>query len=102
MHHPPGSHLNKELENVLTEIQIRKNVKVFFAHLHCSEIKGNSVSLQAMDPDKCIGECPCITYYDTADGDIFKAYYHCPLPKDMPEFFGVSCYRVVEQIEFAI
>jgi len=74
----------------------------FYGHRHISLVEGCDISLQAMDPDKAIGESPCITYYDTDTKEIRKAYYFSPVPTDLYGHFGVSCYKTEQDIEFAI
>lgn len=96
MHHPLNS---KRLERWRNN---HENVRIFYGHEHRSYRKDNIISLQAMDPDKAIGENPCITYYDTETDRLRKAYYFCPIPRDVYDYFGISCYRPEEQIKFAI
>ena len=60
----------------------------------------NTISLQAMDPDKAIGECPCITYFDTKNKELKQEYYFSPVPKDFYENMGVSCYDTIKHIDF--
>lgn len=102
MHHPLETHDNKTKEKLLKWRESHKDTIVFYGHLHISFKDENSVSLGAMDPDKSIGECPCITYYDTNTKEIKKSYYSCSVPKDFPQYFGISCFETIEQIKFAI
>lgn len=98
MHHPlPYS--DKRMEKWCSE---HPDAAVFFGHLHKSFQEGNLVSLQAMDPDKAIGECPCITFYDTDTKALRKSYYFCPVPQDIFSYFGISCYDIKRDTEFAI
>ena len=96
MHHPvDGNRLQSWCDT-------HSSARVFYGHKHLSYRKNNVISLQAMDPDKAIGENPCITYYDTDTDEVRKAYYFCPVPTDVYEYFGISCYKAEEQIRFAI
>ena len=96
MHHPvDGNRLQSWCDT-------HSSARVFYGHEHLSYRKNNVISLQAMDPDKAIGENPCITYYDTDTDEVRKAYYFCPVPTDVYEYFGISCYKAEEQIRFAI
>lgn len=97
--HHPLPYSDKRIEEWCIK---HPDATVFFGHLHKSFQKGNLVSLQAMDPDKAIGECPCITYYDTDTKALRKAYYFCPVPQDVFLYFGVSCYDTQRDIEFAM
>ena len=99
MHHPPFAHPNRE-ERV-KYFKEMTDKKLFFAHVHKYYIEGNTVSLQALDPDKAIGECPALTYYDTESGEISRTEYPCPVPKDIFPYFGITCYRPEEHIAFA-
>ncbi|MBR6740993.1 MAG: metallophosphoesterase family protein [Clostridia bacterium] len=94
MHHPPRSLAAWRLTH--------PDTAVFYGHLHRSEISGKDISLQALDPDKAIGECPCISYYNTESGVTEKAYFNCPVPDDMYPCFGISCYDPIAQTEFAV
>lgn len=102
LHHPMHSLSNSSREKFLKWRENHKNTSVFYGHLHESVIDGASISLQAMDPDKAIGESPCITYYNTETKEIRKAYYFSPVPKDFYNNFGISCYDTIGHIEFAI
>lgn len=102
MHHPIAALSEKSRENMLKWRESHKNTVLFYGHNHKSEINADSVSLQSMDPDKAIGENPCVTYYDTDTKELRKAYYFCPVPDDLNQHFGISCYRVAEDIELAV
>lgn len=102
MHHPIRSLSSFTREKMETWRKKHIHTKLFYGHCHKWEESENSVSLQAMDPDKAIGESPCIVYYDTETKKCRKAYYFCPVPLDMYKYFGVSCYRVESDIRFAV
>ncbi len=93
MHHP--------LKFNRDDVGLCSDAMLFFGHRHVSEKNGNNVSLQALDPDKAIGEPPCITYYDTQTREIEKAYYYAPIPHDFMDSLGISCYRPTDDIRFA-
>ena len=101
MHHPIYSHHKETAQKLEEWRETHPDAKLFFGHLHRSFAEGNSVSLQAMDPDKAVGENPCITYYDTETEEIRKAYFFCPVPTDLYDYFGISCYDALEQIAYA-
>lgn len=102
MHHPIDALEDVSRENMLDWKSKHCNTMLFYGHNHKSERDANSISLQAMDPDKSIGESPCITYCDTDSGELRKAYYFCPVPTDLYGYFGISCYKIRDDIEFAI
>ena len=102
MHHPYESLSGEIGERFCIWRKSHPFVKVFYGHLHESYIKGNDISLQAADPDKAIGENPCITYYDTETEELRKAYYFCPVPNDFYKYIGISCYNPLEDIKYAI
>ncbi len=102
MHHPPENHDEESYKKLLKWRETHKNTMLFYGHLHSSASDANSIGLQAMDPDKAIGENPCITYYDTDTKELSKSYYFSPVPTDMYNYFGISCYNPIKQIEFAI
>ncbi len=101
MHQPIYSH-NKETVQRLTKWrEAHPETKLFYGHLHYSFSEKNAVSLQAMDPDKAIGENPCITYYDTKTDEIRKSYFFCPVPADIYDYFGISCYDALTHLAYA-
>lgn len=102
MHHPIMSHNEQTISKLWEWREKHNNVMLFYGHLHRSCESENEISLQAMDPDKSIGESPCITYYDTETKQLRKVYFFAPVPTDIYENFGISCYRTIEQIHFAI
>ena len=102
MHIPVTSH-NKQTNLKLSQWRkTHDKVMIFHGHLHRSDVSENTVSLQAMDPDKSIGENPCILYYDLESRQLRKAYYFAPVPTDIYDSLGISCYRPTEQINYAI
>lgn len=102
MHHPLDSHSGESHELLRQWRSGHENTMFFYGHQHVSKFTSNSVSLQAMDPDKAIGENPCITYYDTETKELKKSYFFCAVPTDLYGHLGVSCYRVAEHMKFAI
>lgn len=102
MHHPTEEHIDGAKEKLEAWRESHKDAMLFYGHLHLSFTDGNDVSLQAMDPDKAIGENPCITYFDTDTKEIRKAYYFSPVPTDLYKHFGISCFDEERDIEFAI
>ena len=101
MHHPFADIKEPSRTAMLEWRESHKDTMLFYGHLHRSVTEGRSVSLQAMDPDKAIGENPCITYYDTQTGQLRKIYYFCPVPTDIYNYFGISCYDCIAQLNFA-
>ena len=102
LHHPIGCLYEPSRERMQRWRDSHPAVKLFFGHEHVSSIDGNDVSLQALDPDKAIGECPCLTYFETGTGTMEKSFFPCPLPDDLADCFGVSCYHPRDDIRFAI
>ena len=74
---------------------------VFYAHLHKSLHSGNDIALQAADPDKAIGECPCMSFYDTQTGALTKKYYECPVPSDFADHVGFSVFSPLDDLAYA-
>lgn len=102
MHHPITAFSEPDYKKMQSWRERHKNTFLFYGHLHKTNIDENNVSLQAMDPDKAIGECPCITYYNTDTKELHPTYYFSPVPKDFKEHFGVSCYTPIDHINFCI
>lgn len=101
-HHSANVYSEETRKQLAQWRESHKNTMSFYGHRHISKVDGCDVSLQAMDPDKAIGESPCITYYDTETKEIRKAYYFSPVPTDLNGYFGISCYKAERDIEFAI
>ena len=101
MHHPIGALRGESREKMLAWREKHSNTVLFYAHLHKSSRVGNDICLQAMDPDKAIGESACITYYDTDTDTLTPSYFFCPMPVDMHGYLGISCYRPEEDIALA-
>lgn len=102
MHHPLSEHNKQDREKLLSWREKHANVLLFYGHLHYSSVSNNQVSLQALDPDKAIGECPCLTYYNTQTKDFTKSHFSAPLPSDLPFNLGLSVYDAKRDVEFAI
>ncbi len=102
MHHPVEGLAQEQKEKMVHWRNAHPNVVLFYGHKHVSEQKGNDISLQALDPDKAIGECPCITFYDTETKEISKVHFDCPMPADFYQCLGISCYKVLEHLQYAI
>lgn len=102
MHHPLKNHDDESYNKLLNWRETHKKTMLFYGHLYSSLKDENSVNLQSMDPDKAIGENPCIIYYDTNTKETRQAYYFSPVPTDIYNYFGISCYNPIRQIEFAI
>ena len=100
MHHPIKSLSSESCEKMSAWRKHHKDTMLFYGHLHETKIENNSISLQAMDPDKAIGECPCITYYCTDTKQLHQEYYSSPVPKNFNKYFGVSCYDTIGHINF--
>lgn len=102
MHHPADALIGDSRTKFENWRSSHPHTGLFFAHLHKSFKDGADISLQALDPDKAIGENPCITYYDTDDDALKNSYYFSPVPVDLYGYFGISCYTPSDQIRFAI
>ena len=101
MHHP-YIQLKEPWRNEFSEWRkLHKEIKVFSAHLHRFSVNGNDISLSALDPDKAIGECPSILYYETDTGKIERNCFSCPMPGDFFDKSGISCYKTLEHLKFS-
>ena len=101
MHHPPKAHNKAGADGLLEWRKTHPKTMLFYGHLHLYKQEDRSISLPAMDPDKSIGEAPCIVYYDTVTEEMSKSHYSVSVPENLSESFGISCYKPTEQIRFA-
>jgi len=102
MHHPPKSLRGESGERLAAWRRAHADTLLFYGHKHLFAREDNDICLQAMDPDKSIGESACITYYDTDTDTLTPSYFFCPVPVDMHGYLGISCYRPEGDIELAI
>lgn len=102
MHHPIVELQKNSRIKLLEWRKSHPDIPLFYGHLHKSQIDGNDYSLGALDPDKSIGETPCLTFFDANTKSIDKEYYPAPMPSDFLDFLGISVFRLKEDFEFAI
>jgi len=102
MHHPIALFSQPYQDQLLHWQEQHKKTMLFYGHRHESKVDGTTVSLQALDPDKAIGECPCLTYYDTDTKQLRKTHYISPVPDDFYDYFGICCYDPLKHIDFCI
>lgn len=101
-HHPPscmngesGEYMNKWLEE-------NEYLAYVYAHMHIFEQTGKIYSVQALDPDKAIGEPPCVTYLTFGDKiEVEFEHFPCDKPENVGEYLGLSCFNPVLDIPFA-
>ena len=101
MHHPISS-LFEPWRSKMTDWRSKHpDVMLFYAHLHKWAIDEKTVSLPSLDPDKAIGECPSVLYFDTETKAFEKSYFFRPMPVGFFDRCGISCYRPLEDIEYS-
>lgn len=98
MHHPPKDMDCKEL----IESKIPSIKALVYGHLHETAVNGNLYSVQALDPDKAIGEPPCVTYMVIEDGKIDLQFDYFPFKpfEEIEKYIGLSCFDL-DAIKFA-
>ncbi len=66
--------------------------------------KSRVVGLRALDPDKSIGDYPCITYFDTENDNFIEKIFSTSkeVLQDVSSFFGISCADNERELSFAI
>ena len=64
------------------------------------------LGLRPLDPDKALGDFPCINYLDISDEDVSVTEVLFPLPKgyleDVGRYFGLSCVDNEKDVTYAI
>jgi len=101
MHHQAFVLKSGHRERMEDWMNTHPEVTVFLGHKHITKDMGNLHWLQASDPDKAIGEPPCIAVYDTESKTIEKLHYPFSMPQDVYDYFGISCYDPMKQIDFS-
>lgn len=105
MHHPYWDGMTPESMEIIKSFQVSGNYRALVhGHIHYFERKGNVYSIQALDPDKSIGEPPCVTYFVIEDEEIHTEFDYFPskMPENMDEFLGLSCFIPEIDIPVAI
>lgn len=108
MHHYPESLESGSRAYLLTVASTHK-LTMIHGHKHKSEdyIFGKSrvVGLSAVDPDKAIGNYPCITYLDVSDQMVKVEKIALTIPqayiRDFADYLGLSCVDNHKDINFA-
>ena len=104
MHHPPFWAMKPGSERILGDFQQNGKYKALIhGHMHYYEKKSAIYSIQALDPDKAIGEPPCVTYF-TVDGDEINTdydYFDVSMPEGIDNFLGLSCFEPEIDIPYA-
>lgn len=101
LHHPAESLEEQSKKEFLAWRAAHPNTRVFHGHLHKSGMNGTTCSLQALDPDKAIGENPGFLYYDTETGVCEKQSFFCPIPTDLLDYVGIVCHDVLEDLKYS-
>lgn len=94
----------KRLENILTEREL------IYIHAHSHKWfdykvnKSRIIGLRALDPDKSIGDYPCITYFDTETNEFIEKVF---IEKketliELSKYLGFSLVKNKEDLAFAI
>ncbi len=101
MHHPIDDLPEPAKSKMSLWRENHPDILLFCAHRHVSEIDGNTIYLQSLDPDKAIGTHPCVVDFDTETKICGNALYYCPAPKDIFDYIGISCFYPIEDTKYA-
>ena len=102
MHHPPQKLREGHRERMQAWLAAHPGTALFCGHEHAALDEGNLHILRAADPDKARGGLPCVTVYDTGTRQLSRRCWPCPMPQELPRYFGISCYHPAEDIPFAV
>jgi len=107
LHHSfPG--LCEESRNFLTKLAYEREVLIIHAHSHkwldYTLGKSRVVCIRALDPDKSIGNFPCITYFNAENNSFEEKLFSVSkdIMYDVKKFFGISCVDNERDVEFAL
>ena len=101
LHHPIEALPEPARSRLSAFVEAHPETPVFVGHAHIEKREGNVFYLNAADPDKAIGEEPCIYEYDTDTGALSKTHFPCPIPEDLSAFIGISAFRPIEDLAYA-
>lgn len=105
MHHPYWCLKQQDAEMMQKFLDKGLFKALFCGHLHISETRGNVYLVQALDPDKAIGEPACVTYITVDDdGTITTEFDHfeAEMPEELDRYLGLSCFDPWTDIPYAI
>ena len=101
LHHPISA-LAEPARSVLSAFAAaHPALPILVGHAHIDKREGNILYLNAADPDKAIGEEPCIYYYDTEEKSLSKTHFPCPIPEDLKNYIGISAFRPLPDLLYA-
>ena len=107
LHHSiPG--LYDDSRQFLTSLANEKEITIIHAHSHkwldYTLGKSRVVCIRALDPDKSIGNFPCITYYDTDSKQFEERVFTVSneVMYDARKLFGISCVDNHRDVEYAL
>lgn len=108
LHHYVRS-LHKDSREFFEDLLARKRLTVFHGHAHyyIEDTVGKSrvYGLRALDPDKSIGNYPCITYAEVTNESITleeKLFDVGNSAFDVKKYFGISCVNNEKDVSYAI
>jgi len=103
MHRPQNDLVSESAEFFDKCCKENKPLAIVCGHLHFFKKIENNYLIQALDPDKAIGEPPCVTYMliDGKDISFEFDYFPFSLPTDIKDYLGLSCFNWFEDIPFA-
>lgn len=106
LHHSPGG-LCEESCELLTKLANKKEITIIHAHSHkwldYTLGKSRVICIRALDPDKSIGDFPCITYYDTERKELEERCFTVSDQTVMhaKKYFGISCTDNLKDVGYA-
>ncbi len=101
LHHPIESLKSPAKEHLLAFRFLHPEIPIFVGHMHMDKREGNTFFLNAADPDKAIGEMPCIYYFDTETLSLSKTYFVCEMPSDFSAYLGISAFHALDDLAYA-
>ena len=109
LHHYVNS-LHKESREFFETLLARTSLTVIHGHAHkkmdYTVGKSRVFGLRALDPDKSIGDYPCVTYAHITDEEIVfeeKCFdIDRQILRDIRNYFGISCVDNERDIKYAI
>jgi sugar phosphate isomerase/epimerase/predicted phosphodiesterase len=101
LHHPIDSLKEPCRARLRAFREQNPEIPIFVGHAHIDKREERTFYLNAADPDKAIGEEPCIYYYDTETATLSKTHYPCKMPADFTSYVGISAFRPLADLAYA-
>ena len=100
--------LNEESRIYITELADKHKLTIMHGHSHKKQDyflgKSRIIGIRALDPDKSIGDFPCVTYFDAENNGLEEKLFSVPADavRKISKKFGISCVDNRRDVSYAL